>query len=87
VKCLIGRFSEQETADYVGHRLKVAGAVQTIFEPDAMPVLHQLTHGVARQVNRLCDLALLIGYAEERRAIDAAQLEAVCQELVAVVPE
>jgi general secretion pathway protein A len=87
VKCLIRRFTEQETADYVGHRLKVAGAVQTIFAPDSLPALYRLTHGVARQINRLCDLALLIGFAEERRTIDAAQLEAVCQELVAVVPE
>jgi type II secretory pathway predicted ATPase ExeA len=87
VKCLLRRFTQQETADYVAHRLKVAGAVRTIFEPDALPALHQLTHGAARQINRLCDLALLIGYAEERRTIDAAQLEAVCQELVAVVPE
>ena len=29
----------------------------------------------------------LIGFAEERRTIDAAQLEAVCHELVAVVPD
>ena len=87
VKCLIRRFSEQETADYVAHRLKVAGATQPIFEPDSLPVLYRLTHGVARQINRLCDLALLIGFAEERRTIDADQLEAVCHELVAVVPE
>ena len=87
VKCLIRRFTEQETADYVAHRLKVAGATQPIFEPDSLPAIYRLTHGVARQINRLCDLALLIGFAEERRTLDAAQLEAVCQELVAVVPE
>jgi type II secretory pathway predicted ATPase ExeA len=87
VKCLLRRFTEQETADYVVHRLKVAGAAQPIFEPDALPVLHRLTQGVARQINRLCDLSLLIGFAEERRTIDAGHLEAVCQELVAVVPE
>jgi type II secretory pathway predicted ATPase ExeA len=87
VKCLLRRLTEQETANYVAHRLKVAGAVQPIFEPDALPTLHRLTHGTQRQINRLCDLALLIGFAEERRTIDAAQLEAVCQELVAVAPE
>ena len=87
VKCLLRRFTEQETADYVNHRLKVAGSVQPIFEPDSLPILHQITHGVARQINRLGDLALLIGYAEEHRTIDAAQLEAVCHELVAVAAE
>ena len=55
--------------------------------PDAMPALHALTRGVARRINRLCDLAMLIGFAEERTTITAAQLEAVSHELVAVVPE
>jgi general secretion pathway protein A len=87
VKCLLRPLSERETADYVAHRLRVAGSVRTIFEPDALPTLHALTHGVARRINRLCDLALLIGFAEERPTITAAQFEAVCQELVAVVPE
>jgi len=87
VKCLIRPFTETETAAYVDHRLKVAGATRQIIEPDALPTLHGLTHGIARQINRLCDLALLIGFAEERTTITAAQFEAVCQELVAIVPE
>ena len=87
VKCLLRPFSEQETTDYVAHRLDVAGARQTLFETEAMSALYRLTHGVARQINRLLDLALLIGYADQRRAISAAHLEAVSQELVTVVPE
>lgn len=87
VKCLIRPFTKQETGDYVTHRLKVAGAARTIFEPDALPTLHALTHGVARRINRLCDLALLIGFAEERQTITASHFESICQELVSVVPE
>lgn len=87
VKCLLRPFTAQETADYVNHRLKVAGAKRPIFEPKALETLQQLTHGVPRRINRLCDLALLIGYAEERQTIDAAQLDAVNQELVTVTPE
>lgn len=87
VKCLLRPFSQQETADYVNHRLKAAGAQRTIFQPDALETLHELTHGVARQINRLCDLALLIGFAERQREITAGQLESVCQELVTVAPD
>jgi type II secretory pathway predicted ATPase ExeA len=87
VKSLLRPFSEPETADYVSHRLHVAGATRKIFETDALGAVHQLTHGIARRINRLCDLALLIGYAEERRSITGAQLEAVNDELVAVTPE
>ena len=55
--------------------------------PPHPPSLHPLAHAVARQINRLSDLALLIGYADQRRTISAAHLEAVSQELVTVVPE
>lgn len=87
VKCLLRPLSLDETVSYVTHRLKVAGAHRDIFEGSAMEALHQLTHGVPRRINRLCDLALLIGYAGEQSNISAAQLESVADELVAVAPE
>jgi len=87
IKCLLRPFSQQETADYVEHRLKVAGASRSIIDTDAQPTLHALTHGIARRINRLCDLALLIGYAEERQRLSAGHFEAVCRELVTVAPE
>jgi general secretion pathway protein A len=87
VKCLLRPFTVQETAEYVAHRLRAAGATRTIVEPEAIPILHELTRGVARQINRLCDLALLIGFAEERQTLGPEHFQAVCRELVAVVPE
>lgn len=87
VKCLLRPFTAKETAEYVQHRLQVAGARRRIFDSKALEMLHQLTHGIPRRINRLCDLALLIGYAEERQSLSAEQLEAVNQELVSVTPE
>jgi general secretion pathway protein A len=87
VKCLLRPFHAPETADYAQHRLRVAGAARGIIEPAAMPALHELTHGIARKINRLGDLALLVGYAEEQSTLDAEHFEAVCRELVAVTPE
>jgi type II secretory pathway predicted ATPase ExeA len=87
VKCLLRPFTVDETAAYVNFRLQAAGAKRTIFEPASMETLHELTHGLARQINRLCDLALLVGFAEERQTIGSEQLEAVALELVTVAPE
>jgi general secretion pathway protein A len=87
VKCLVRPFSEAETAAYVEHRLRAAGATQPIVDPTALPTLQELTHGIARQINRLCDLALLVGFAEEQKTLDASHFESVCRELVAVTPE
>ena len=87
VKCLLRPFTEPETAAYVEHRLRVAGAARSILDPGAISTLQTLTHGIARRINRLCDLALLIGFAEEQPTLGAAHFEAVCRELVAVSPE
>ena len=87
VKCLLRPLTVTETAEYVVHRLRTAGASKTIFEPEALATIHRLTHGIARRINRLCDLALLIGYAEQRATLTAEQIESVSQELVAVAPE
>ncbi len=87
VKCLLRPFSMEETLSYISHRLTASGASGPIFEQEAMETVHQLTHGVPRRINRLCDLSLLIGFAEERQTIGSSQIEAVCDELVTVAPE
>lgn len=87
VKCLLRPFAQEETTGYVQQRLSAAGATNSIFDESALAAIHYFSHGNAREINRLCDLALLIGYAEERTAIEAAQIEAVADELVTVIPE
>ncbi|MGO9109385.1 MAG: ExeA family protein [Thermoguttaceae bacterium] len=87
VKCLLRPFTASETGQYITHRLQVAGAAQPIISEDAVPTLFELTRGIARQINRLGDLALLVGFAEEQQTLSAAHFEAVCRELVAVTPE
>ncbi len=87
VKCLLRPFNLEETVSYVSHRLTAAGANHEIFTSEALGTLYELTGGNPRRINRLCDLALLIGYAEEQVRINAHQIEAVCNELVTVTPE
>ncbi len=87
VKCLLRPMDLDGTVAYINFRLQEAGASKTIFTDDAMETINLLSHGIPRQINRLCDLAMLIGYAEERAQIDAAAIEAVSQELVSVTPD
>ena len=84
VKTLLRGFSADETAGYVRHRLRAAGADDDIFTPDAMAAIHELSRGLARQINRLADLALLVGYADRLSQISARQVEAVSDELIAI---
>jgi general secretion pathway protein A len=88
VKCLLRRFALEETVSYVHHRLLAAGAadVQRVFQPAAVEAIHQLAEGNPRRINRLCDLALLMGFADECQRIDAALIEAVAVEIATAAP-
>ena len=64
--------SRAETAAYVRHRLKVAGATTDVFSSGAMKELHRLSHGVPRLVNVIADRALLGAYTCEHHRVTAA---------------
>jgi type II secretory pathway predicted ATPase ExeA len=85
VKALVRSFTADETGEYVRHRLRAAGATRDIFSDDAIESLHYLGHGTARQINRLCDLALLVGFADSLPRLTAKEIEAVSEELVTIV--
>lgn len=84
VKCVLRRFTLEETISYIHHRMLIASVVDThtIFEPAALETIHHLTDGVPRRINRLCDLCLLVGYAEDVPWLTAAHVEAVAEELM-----
>jgi type II secretory pathway predicted ATPase ExeA len=63
--CRIGPFTESETASYVRGKLAAAGATIPLFTPGALVGLHRAGEGLARRLNRLADLALLIAYAKD----------------------
>ena len=84
---LVQPLSEAETAEYVEHRLSVAGAQRPLFDDGGLAAVFACSGGVPRRINRLCDLALLVGYADGLPTITAADIEAVAEELVAVVPD
>lgn len=85
VRCLLPRLTDAETQDYVQHRLATAGAAQEIFDGSALRALHELSQGAPRRINRLADLALFVGFAEQRSTICAQNIEAVAAELSAAV--
>jgi general secretion pathway protein A len=58
-----------ETAAYVRHRLRVAGATSDIFAPLALAEVHRLAVGVPRVINVVCDRALLGAYSMDRHRV------------------
>ena len=64
--------SRQETDEYIRHRLVVAaGEGKVSFTAAALAAVHQKSGGIPRLINLICDRALLGGYVEGTRVIDA----------------
>jgi general secretion pathway protein A len=73
--------SRDETAQYVEHRLKVAGAVGEVFDPGAKRELFRYSEGIPRLINVICDRALLGAYSSERRRVSGGLIRAAADEV------
>ena len=72
----------EETDRYITSRLLAAGAERTdIFSSSAIDYIYRCTEGIPRNINNLCDNALLAGYATGDLTISRAIVEEVAESL------
>ena len=70
----------EETERYIKSRLLAAGAERTdIFSPGAVDYIFRCAEGIPRQVNNLCDNALLSGYSAGQPVISRQIIEEVAE--------
>ncbi|MCA9125918.1 MAG: AAA family ATPase [Planctomycetales bacterium] len=82
VKCMLNRLLPDESSAYIQHRMRCAGVeADSIFESAALDRIHMLSQGIPRRINRLCDLALMVGYAEDRNSISVEMIDSVHSDL------
>jgi len=73
--------SHEESAAYVLHRLRVAGATTDSFAPAALNEVFRLSQGVPRVINVICDRALLGAYSLDRHRVTANLVRAAAAEV------
>jgi len=73
--------SRQESGLYIDHRLKVAGALGEIFDDAAKQEVFNLSGGVPRIINVICDRAMLGAYSRETRKIGKSLVEKAAAEV------
>jgi len=61
--------SVAETMQYIIHRLQVAGGASDLFSDAAVRRVHRYAHGIPRQINIICDRALLGAYSKGYRTV------------------
>ena len=79
----IAALTEAEAADYVYHRLRIAGAAnpEALFARDAIPAIYEYTGGIPRLINTLCDTALTCAFADDSAGVDEATVKSAVLEL------
>lgn len=78
----IGPFSQPETAQYIRHRLRVAGRLrQTVFTAPAIQEIWRASGGIPRLINLLCDHCLVTAFASDESRVYASTVREVAADL------
>lgn len=62
--------SREDVPEYVAHRLRTAGRDEPVFSPAALELVYEYSAGVPRQINNLCDIALVIGFSRKLETVE-----------------
>jgi general secretion pathway protein A len=82
LRCSIMPLANVEIEKYIRFRLKTAGAERVdLFDPEAVELIKQVSIGVPRVINNICDNALLQGYAAGADIISRSIIEDVIETL------
>jgi type II secretory pathway predicted ATPase ExeA len=86
VKVGIKSLDAGATANYVRHRMAVAGAKTSIFESEALAAVHAYSKGIPRVINTLCDNCLLEAFLIKKDRVNAALVTDVAKDMGLVAP-
>jgi general secretion pathway protein A len=72
---------QEECFRYIEHRLNVAGQTREIFTKDAKEAVFEQSGGTPREINNLCDMALLTGFGYGSKNIDSKLIHMVVEDM------
>lgn len=83
LRCSMHPFPNVEEVDrYITERLSIAGSEQPhVFTPGAVDFIFQCSEGIPRNINNLCDNAMLAAYSEGEQMIGRKIIEEVADNL------
>jgi len=74
--------SKEETAAYIQHRLQIVGFKGELFSNGAVNMVHQLSGGVPRLVNNICERSMMGAYGENVHRIDKSLVRKAAGEVL-----
>ncbi|MDP1652050.1 MAG: XrtA-associated ATPase [Rhodocyclaceae bacterium] len=80
--CHIGPINEDETREYINHRLTCAGSKgEPQFDAVAYEAIYRASGGIPRRINALCDRLLLLGFLSDRKSFGKNEVDEVVSEM------
>ncbi len=73
---------KENTANYINHRLGVAGEANLIFSKSALESVYEHSCGIPRLINVLCDRSLLGTYVEEKYLVSKGVVKKAAREVL-----
>jgi type II secretory pathway predicted ATPase ExeA len=70
VRVRLTALSEDDTRDYIIHRIKIAGSPIPLISEQAISSIYKYSQGLPRLINTICDNALLEGFLIKAETID-----------------
>lgn len=80
----LGPMSAPETAEYIIHRIAVAGCKRQLFRRAALRRVHKVSGGIPRLVNIICDHALLGAYSRNKDVVSAGMIKTAAAQVQGV---
>ena len=82
------KLTENETADYIRHRVVVAGGSSSLFPQECIDLIYREANGIPRLINLLCEKCLLFacGSGGERVTLASTQ-DAIKSQRIGFVPQ
>jgi general secretion pathway protein A len=78
VRCRLRPLTAEETQQYIEFRLnRVGRRIDDVFTPEAVDLICRRSRGIIGNINRLCYLALSVGYALSKSIIGTGEVKAV----------
>jgi general secretion pathway protein A len=88
IRCSLKALTREEVEAYVTHRLWVArGSTSVTFTPKAFDLVHNISSGVPRMINLLCDRALMAGCEKQTSRISEEHVVAAAAQLGQDIPK
>lgn len=76
--------NEQETTEYINHRIRAVGAPRPLFEKKAIKAIYKHASGTPRLINLLADRSLMGAFAEGAPLVSAKVVKQAAKEIIGV---